>query len=118
MDYANKLITLKGDNCEIWDTAGEEAFRSISKGYYKGVAGALLVFDLTRRGSFLWVQDYIIDIAPVGKEGMKRILVGNKSDMPIARQVSFEEDKKYADELSADYIETSAKTGDQVNEVY
>jgi small GTP-binding protein len=99
---------------QLWDTAGQELFRSVTRGYYRGSAGALLVFDLTSRDSFLSIERWLQDLREVARPDLTAILVGNKSDLAAKREVPEEEARTYAERNHMTYFETSAKTGDNV----
>lgn len=103
---------------QIWDTAGQEQFRSITRSYYRGAAGALLVYDVTNRSSFEalegWLKDMLagvgMEASPNGVSGMVIMLVGNKTDLEHKRKVSKEEGEQFARDHGLLFIETSAKT--------
>ena len=108
----NKLIKL-----QIWDTAGQDRFKSITKTYYKGAHGILLVYDVTERESFLKIQHWMKQIETHAKGNVCKVLVGNKCDK-TERQISEEEGKKCACDNHINFYETSAKTGLNVDEVF
>jgi small GTP-binding protein len=108
----NKLIKL-----QIWDTAGQERFRTITKTYYKGANGIILTYDVCDESSFKNIKNWIKQIEANAQNNVQRVLVGNKCDKPD-RQVSEEEGKKLADEFNMHFFETSAKTNQNVNEVF
>jgi small GTP-binding protein len=103
---------------QIWDTAGQERFRSVSKAYFRNSSGAVLVFDLTNKASFeelgLWINDLNTLCAP----NASIVLVGNKLDLPQDRVISETEAQEFAKRYNLGYIETSAKTGDNVTEAF
>lgn len=101
---------------QLWDTAGQELFRSVTRGYYRGSAGALLTFDLTNRDTFDNIGRWLQDIKDVARADVVTILLGNKSDLSDKRQVSYDEAKLFAQTHGMQYFETSAKTGDGINE--
>lgn len=76
---------------QIWDTAGQESFRSITRSYYRGAAGALLVYDITRRETFNHLSAWLEDAREHANENMTVMLIGNKSDLASKRAVSVEE---------------------------
>lgn len=100
----------------IWDTAGQEKFRSIVKPYFRGSHGIMLVFDITNIQSFMnmdkWVHESQGEVSDA-----TMILVGNKSESH-ERAVTFESAVEYANKLGIPYIETSAKLGENVNEAF
>jgi len=103
---------------QIWDTAGQESFRSITRSYYRGAAGALLVYDITRRETFSHLTRWLEEARQNAHQNMVIMLIGNKSDLDHRRQVSVEEGKKFADEHGLIFLETSAKTAANVEEAF
>ena len=121
LDFRLKTINLKDDRkvkIQIWDTAGEDRFRSITRNYYKGAKGILLILDVTDKETFTHVRDWIERIHEESPEGITICLVGNKIDMKESRVISNEEGKKIADEFKIPYFETSAKSNIGVEEVF
>ncbi len=116
----NFLIGKKQDivKAQIWDTAGQERYRSVTKAYYKGAKGALLVYDITRKTTFENVDNWIIDLRTNGDKDILIILVGNKTDLEENRQVSIEEVKSKAETYNIAFLETSAKSGDNINKAF
>ena len=103
---------------KIWDTAGQERYRNITKQYFKGADGILLVFDLTKRDTFDKINQWIEQLNNyTSTYEISIVLIGNKKDLPD-REISFEEGKKRAKELNVEYFETSAKTGENINEAF
>ena len=79
---------------QVWDTAGEERFRTITTSYYKGAQAIIVVFDITDRDSFEHVKNWMADVDKFAKEGVLRILCGNKCDLEHQRKISKEEGKE------------------------
>ncbi|UYV63462.1 RAB2A [Cordylochernes scorpioides] len=117
----NKQIKL-----QIWDTAGQEAFRSITRSYYRGAAGALLVYDISRcgtimvcgcrRDTFNHLTTWLEDARQHSNSNMVIMLIGNKSDLDSRREVKREEGEAFAREHGLIFMETSAKTAMNVEE--
>ena len=103
---------------QIWDTAGQENFRSITRAYYKNSACALVVYDISKRETFNNVSDWIEDCRNQSPKTIYMILVGNKSDLEDKREVTKEEGKELADKYGLEFYETSAKTGENVEELF
>ena len=103
---------------QIWDTAGQESFRSITRAYYKNSVCALIVYDISKRDTFNNVSIWIEDCKNQSPKTIYMILVGNKSDLEDRREVSIEEGKELAEKYGIDFYETSAKTGDNVEEIF
>ena len=103
---------------QIWDTAGQENFRSITRSYYKNSACALIVYDITRRESFVSLSDWIEDCKNSSPKTVVMVLVGNKCDLSQNREVNEEEGREFAEKHGMLFFETSAKTGQNVEEVF
>ena len=113
VEFLTKIVQTEQHKIQLqlWDTAGQELFRSVTRGYYRGSAGALLVFDLTNRDSFENIERWLSDIRSVARADVVTLLIGNKADLADKRQVSTEEAEAFAQAHSMQYFETSAKTG-------
>ena len=103
---------------QIWDTAGQENFRSITRAYYKNSVCAMVVYDITSRDSFEHVQNWIEDIHNQSPKTVLIILVGNKIDLEDKRDISYDEGNNLAIKNGMIFAETSAKTGDGIEEVF
>ena len=104
IEIDNKKIKL-----QIWDTAGQERFRTITTSYYKGAHAIVIVFDITDKDSFEHVKIWMQDIDKFAKQGVMRILVGNKCDLEHQRAVTKNEGNEMALKYGIKYLETSAK---------
>jgi Ras-related protein Rab-1A len=102
---------------QIWDTAGEERFRSITKSIYRNANGILFVCDITNRESFKNIKNWIKDADNVDKD-IKGIIIGNKIDLDNERVVSVEDLEEIEKKYNMPFIETSAKTGMNVNKCF
>jgi len=100
---------------QIWDTAGQDRFRTITTAYYRGAMGILLIYDICDEVSFLNVRNWIKQIDQNAVEGASRILIGNKCDMTEERKVTYEQGKSLADEYEIKFYETSAKDNTNVD---
>eukprot|EP01035_Chromulina_nebulosa_P021365 gene21365-27678_t len=121
VDFGSKIIELEGEKVklQIWDTAGQESFRSIARSYYRDASGALLVFDVTRRETFKHLSRWLQEARQFANPNIAVTLVGNKSDIaPPKRQVQRNEAEAFAAENGITYVETSAKTADGVDEAF
>ena len=114
----NIKINNKIYRIQIWDTAGQENFRSITRAYYKNSVCALVVYDITKRESFENVQSWIQDCRNQSPKTIIMILVGNKNDLENEKDVSFDEGEQFAKNNNMMFYETSAKTGKNVNEIF
>ncbi|CAJ0938006.1 unnamed protein product, partial [Mesorhabditis belari] len=117
IDYRNKLVQIDQSKVklQIWDTAGQERFRSVTSSYYRDADALLLVFDVTSRQSFENIRSWLSQIKEHAKESVQLTIVGNKSDLSGQRKVKIEEGRQLAASYSIPYIETSAKTGHNVD---
>ena len=120
VEFGGKTIEVKNENVkiQIWDTAGQEAFQAITRTYYKGAIGALLVYDITRKETFDHITKWLNEVKSNGSKDICCILIGNKKDLEAQRQVKYEEGKKLADENHLLFLETSAKTAENVQESF
>eukprot|EP01103_Thecamoeba_quadrilineata_P005295 TRINITY_DN15112_c0_g1_i1.p1 TRINITY_DN15112_c0_g1~~TRINITY_DN15112_c0_g1_i1.p1 ORF type:complete len:213 (-),score=30.38 TRINITY_DN15112_c0_g1_i1:48-686(-) len=120
VEFGARMVTIdnKKIKLQIWDTAGQESFRSITRSYYRGAAGALLVYDITRRETFNHLTTWLEDARQHSTFEMTIMLIGNKSDLDKKREVSFEEGVQFAKENNLIFLETSAKTSDHVEDAF
>jgi small GTP-binding protein len=101
----------------IWDIAGHIKFQNIRKIFYEGAHAFLLLYDLTNKATYEGTSFWYDDLTKkIGKQ--YGILIGNKKDLHKERVISEEEGKELATNLNLDFIETSAKTGENVNESF
>ena len=103
---------------QIWDTAGEERYRSITSAYYKGSKGCFIVYDITNPQSFEDIQKWYEEIKRSGDKGVSIILVGNKCDLENERKISTEAGKNKAKEMNCPFYETSALNNIMIEEVF
>lgn len=112
----------------LWDTAGQETYKSVTRSYFRGASGALLVFDLSRRSTFLHVTDWLADLRQIAEPDIVVVLVGNKADLVASgdgggdegnREVSRREAEEWARRNGVlEYVETSAKSGENVENAF
>ena len=112
INFENKLVKL-----QIWDTAGQERFRTITKTYYKGADGIILMYDITDQNSFKNLGNWAKQIQANAKTNVCIALVGNKVDKPN-RAVTEEEGVKFGQDFNMKFFESSAKTNQNVNEIF
>ena len=103
---------------QIWDTAGQENFRSIARAYYKNSVCACIVYDITNRASFDSVQSWIDDCSKQTPKTVLLILIGNKNDLKEKREVQYEEGEEFAKKRNMIFLETSAKTGNNISDIF
>ena len=120
VEFGARMITIdaKQIKLQIWDTAGQESFRSITRSYYRGAAGALLVYDITRRDTFNHLTTWLEDARQHSSSNMVIMLIGNKSDLEERREVKREEGDAFAREHGLIFMETSAKTAANVEDAF
>lgn len=121
VDFHAKMIRVNGHpiKMQLWDTAGQDRFRAIVKAYYRNAVGGLLVFDTTNRESFMNLEEWYDEVMKIADPHKPVfVLIGNKDDQVKQRQVSREDGLRFARNHSMDYIETSAKSGHNVEEAF
>lgn len=118
IDFFAKSLKIdnKSIRLQIWDTAGQEKFRSISRSYIGRADGIFIVFDVSARSTFNKVQEWINSIKDAGNNHVVIVLIGNKCD--IERSVSSDEAKVFAYDRNIAYYDTSAKDGTNIEEVF
>ena len=110
----NRIVKL-----QIWDTCGQEIYRSLIKSFYRNASLAIIVYSIDSKKSFNNINEWIKDIRMNCIPDVRIVLIGNKKDLEDKRQVSYEEAKKFKDENQLFYFEeTSAKTGVNVKKVF
>ena len=122
LDYRLKSMLLqngKNIKLQIWDTAGQDRFRAITKNYYKGAHGIILIYDVTNLQTFENVKIWVNQIREEANPHVLIYLAGNKIDVDEKNKVvKTEEGKKIAEEFNLPFYETSAKNGVNVNKVF
>ncbi|KAI6184180.1 hypothetical protein M3Y97_00568600 [Aphelenchoides bicaudatus] len=125
VDFYTRLVEIKPNyrvKLQIWDTAGQEKFRSITTAYYRNSAAVIVVYDTTNRQSFenvtTWLDEAEMNIGGANPSESVFLLVGHKADLEEKRQVLYEEGEYFAKYRKIKFIETSAVTGENVNEAF
>lgn len=103
---------------EIWDTAGQERYHSLAPMYYRGAQAAIIVFDITSADTFTRAKNWVKELQRQANPNIVMALAGNKSDLAQKRVVTTEEATEYAEENQLIYFETSAKTGNNVVDIF
>jgi small GTP-binding protein len=114
----DKTIKIEGKSitCQMWDTAGQEQYRSISSMYYKGSNIACLVYDITNKESFKDLKEnWIPDLKENGDKDLILAIVGNKNDFYEKEEVSEEDAREFAEKEKCSFFLVSAKNGDNIN---
>uniref|UniRef100_A0A668AXB2 small monomeric GTPase n=1 Tax=Myripristis murdjan TaxID=586833 RepID=A0A668AXB2_9TELE len=104
-------FTVHKSNRTIWDTAGQERFRSVTHAYYRDAQALLLLYDITNKSSFDNIRAWLTEIHEYAQQDVVIMLLGNKADMASERVIRRDEGEKLAREHSVPFMETSAKTG-------
>ncbi|XP_078287085.1 ras-related protein Rab-4B [Rhinoraja longicauda] len=120
VEFGSKVVNVGGKSVklQIWDTAGQERFRSVTRSYYRGAAGALLVYDITSRETYNALTNWLTDARTLASPNIVIILCGNKKDLDADREVTFLEASRFAQENELIFLETSALTGENVEEAF
>ena len=121
LENKNKNLRLDENNIaqlQIWDTAGEERFRSVTRQFFHDSHGALIVYSIDDRNSFEKVNTWINDLKNNAPEDCVIMIVGNKSDLSFNRKIESDEAEKFAKENSCLFYEVSAKNGSNVAIVF
>lgn len=123
VDFLAKTVRLKEDKIvklAIWDVGGQEKFRFLRRNFYEGTHGAILVFDLSRANTFPKMKDWLIDMRSIIEYKIPLIILGNKSDLlsEVGEVIDREEPKRFAEKEESFYLETSAKTGNNVEQTF
>ncbi|XP_003384407.1 PREDICTED: ras-related protein Rab-4B-like [Amphimedon queenslandica] len=120
VEFGSKVVSLanKSVKLQVWDTAGQERFRSVTRSYYRGAAGALLVYDISSRETYNALTNWLTDARTLASPNIVIVLVGNKKDLESDREVTFMEASRFAQENELAFLETSALTGENVEEVF
>eukprot|EP00794_Sanderia_malayensis_P019979 gene19979-21937_t len=120
VEFGSKIVNVGGKSIklQIWDTAGQERFRSVTRSYYRGAAGALLVYDISSRETYNTLTTWLTDARTLASPNIVIILTGNKKDLDTEREVTFLESSRFAQENELMFLETSAMTGENVEEAF
>ena len=121
VDFKVRTLELHGKTVKlnIWDSAGQERFRTIVNTYYRGAHGIVVVYDTTDRDSFEHLPDWLNDVSELAEPNSKKLLVGTKVDLDaIHRHVSKDSVSCFANSINVPFIETSSKTGHNVEQAF
>ena len=120
IEFANKHLIYNNTDylVQIWDTAGQENFRSVTRAYYKASAVAMVVYDITKEESFEHIKTWLSDCKELAPNTVLLVLVGNKTDLEEQRVISKERGENLAKENNMLFFETSAKLGDGIEQAF
>ncbi|KAI4324733.1 hypothetical protein MLD38_030190 [Melastoma candidum] len=103
---------------DIWDTAGQERYHSLAPMYYRGAAAAIVVYDISCMDTFNRAKKWVEEVQKQGNPKVVMALVANKTDLNQKREVQNQDAEQYAQENGMLFMETSAKTAHNVNELF
>ena len=125
IEFATKIIQIKEGGyikAQIWDSAGQERYKAIVAGHYRRAAGALIVYDVTKKSTFEHITNWLKNINEMAEKNCISYLIGNKVDLldinENNREVTIEEAQKYAKENGLRFYETSALTSVRINDCF
>lgn len=120
VEFATRSIQIDGKTikAQIWDTAGQDRYRAITSAYYRGAVGALLVFDISKHGTYENVERWLKELRDHADPNIVIMLVGNKSDLRHLRNVPTQEAMTFAMRNSLSFIETSALHSTNVEQAF
>ena len=119
VDFKVKRINLLNKNVlvKIWDSAGQERFKTVTRQHYKNAEGVMLIYDVTSQKSFSMIEEWFKSIIENKRKDAQVILIGNKKDM-VNRVISAEQGESLAKKFEIKYYETSALSGENVDQVF
>lgn len=123
VDFLTKTVEYKPSKfvkLHIWDIGGQERFKFLHRSFYEGASGALLAFDLSRQNTFSSMKNWLSEMRSIMTNEIPKVIIGNKSDLisEIGQIVDRSAAEKYAQNEDCFYIETSAKTGENVEKAF
>ena len=119
-DFFTKIHTInnKNINVKFWDTAGQEKYRAIGSKFYKDANGVILVYDTTNKNSYENLNKWVVELKEKAPPNLSVMLVGNKIDLIGDKEVSLEDGKRFSEIYGFFFLETSAKSGKNVEEAF
>lgn len=123
VDFLTKSVEYEPEKIArlaIWDIGGQDRFKSLRRNFYDGTNGALVVFDLSRAQTFPRMKEWVSDLRQSIEKDVPIIILGNKKDLvsEVGRVIDQNEVNQFAEKVGSLLIETSAKTGDNVENVF
>jgi Ras-related protein Rab-1A len=118
--FLTKTVLMEGItvDLDIWDTAGHQAYNSLTVFYIRGVSGIIVIYDITQQTSFVVAKEWLEKVDRLAPLNAERVLVGNKCDLVENRQVEFEDAKRYADKVGIPFMEISTKDSADIEQVF
>ena len=120
VDFKIRTITVnkKIIKLQIWDTSGQERFRTITSSYYRGSHGLVITYDITEEKAFDGVKFWLSETERYASKDALRVLVGNKCDLEEQRKITTEQGQEFATKAEIPFFETSAKTNQGVDVLF
>ena len=120
IDFRVRTLEVEGRRVklQLWDTAGQERFQGITSCYYRGASAVLIVYDITQAATFANLARWVRSVEELASPGVRVVLVGNKADAAARRQVTREEGEGRARRGGMAFMETSARSGANIQEVF
>ena len=123
VDFLTKSVEYKPSKfvkLHIWDIGGQERFKFLHRSFYEGTKGALLAFDLSRQNTFSSMKNWLSEMRSIMTNDIPKVILGNKTDLipEIGQIIDKSEVEQYAQNEDCCYIETSAKTGENVEKAF
>lgn len=123
VDFLTKTMEYKSSKfakLHIWDIGGQERFKFLHRTFYEGTSGALMMFDLSRQHTFSGMKNWLLEMRSIMNRDVPKVIIGNKSDLipEIGEVIDRTKAEKYAKKEDCLYIETSAKTGENVENAF
>ena len=123
VDFLAKSVEFEKEKyakLSLWDVGGQERFKVLRRSFYEGAHGAFLVFDLSRANTFPKMKEWLVDMRSIIDEKIPILIIGNKSDLlaEIGAVINRDDPKQFAEHEESLYVETSAKTGDNVDNAF
>lgn len=120
VDFKIRTIVIDGKTIklQIWDTAGQDRYRTITPSYYRGSNGIVMVYDVTDGITFSNIKYWVTEANKYVSDTVPRMLIGNKCDQINKRKISYEEARQFADNQDMLFFETSAKDATNVESAF
>ncbi|XP_046857709.1 ras-related protein ORAB-1-like [Xenia sp. Carnegie-2017] len=120
VDFKIRTLTLnnKQIKLQIWDSAGQERFRTLTTAYYRSAHGIILVYDVNDRETFIHIENWLQEVSKYAANEVNRVLVGNKCDVLNKREVEYETARVYAEKLGISFTEASAKDRTNIEKLF
>ena len=120
IEFMTHTLSIDGNTIklQIWDTAGQEKYKSVAKAYYRNAIGALVVFSLANRESFLALENWVEQVRKYCHPKVKMLIVGNKTDLVDQKAVTDAEIQQFVESHGLQYMESSAKTNKNIREIF